>query len=77
MNLQKVDQRTRNLLVKRGHATEPGPCVRPAKGPCPYVDTRKKDGTELPMRFESMGQKFVIKYVDGCFFPFIFAVIEP
>lgn len=72
MNLHSVDQRTRNRLVKLGHATEPPKHVRPKKGPCPYVDTKKKDGTELPMRFESMGQKFVIKYVDGCFFPFIF-----
>lgn len=76
MSLQPVDQRTRRLLIERGHATEPPEHCRPKKGPCRYVDIKQKDGTELPRRFTSMGQKFEINYVDGCFFPFIFAVIE-
>lgn len=76
MKLQPVDQRTRNDLIKRGHATEPPDHCRPKRGPCLYVDIKTKDGGWLPMRFTSMGQKFEIKYMDGCFFPFIFTVVE-
>lgn len=69
---QAVDQRTRNRLVKLGHACEPPELVRPKRGPCLYVQDRLADGTWLPRTFKAGGKTYRISYVDGCFYPFIF-----
>jgi hypothetical protein len=70
--MKAVPQGLRNRIVRAGHATEPPEHVRPAKGPCPYVDTRLPDGSEVPSCFVFEGAAYEIKYVSGSFFPFIF-----
>lgn len=67
-----VPQTLRNRIIKAGFASEPPEHVRPKKGPCPYVDIKKPDGGEMDRRFTFEGKKYEIRYVSGCFFPFIF-----
>lgn len=73
---EPVDQRLRNQLVKEGFAYEPPKHVRPKRGPCPYVETKHpKTGAEVSSAFTRKGVTYVITYVDGCFYPFIYKML--
>lgn len=71
---EHVSGRLRKRIIKAGHAFEPPVHCRPKKGiSYAYVETRKPGtGEEVPSRFEFDGNNYTIKYVSGCFFPFIF-----
>ncbi len=55
-----TDKRTLNALAKAGHISRPD--VRFS-----YVDR----SDELTSTFDHKGNKYSVKYFDGCFYPFV------
>ena len=69
-----MDRRSLLALARAGKIREPDPHVRPSHGrwgcgAYRYVDDVEGGFTQAPQRYREW--EYRLKYVDGCFFPFV------